>query len=93
MAKYQVMTWRDIPSQVKATDGDETARVSLPSFFQQEIDRVAMAEGVIDSDAYLEAWSWSAPEERSGSAQAVAEAVADEVGRAWRAANGREGAD
>ena len=89
MASYQVLSWRGIPAQVKATDGSDTANVRLPDFFQQEIDRVAMAEGLIDSDAYLDAWEWSEPAERSGTAHEVAEAVADEVASAWRDATGR----
>ena len=89
MANYQVMSWRDIPSQVKATDGEgATARVQLPPMFQQEIDRVAMAEGLTDSDEYLEGWGWSTPAERDGTPAEVAEAVATEVADAWREANG-----
>lgn len=88
MATYQVMSWRGIPSQVKATDSDgDTARRPLPAFFQQEIDRVAMAEGLIDSDEYLELWTWSATAEREGTAEDVAEAVALEVAEAWRRSN------
>ena len=85
MASYRVMSWRGIPSQVKATD-DTGATVSrmLPPYFLQEIDRVAMAEGLIDSDEYLESWTWSVEAAREGSAQEVAEAIADEVGAAWR---------
>ena len=85
MATYRVMSWRDIPSQVKATD-DSGATVSrtMPGSFQQEIDRVAMAEGLIDSDEYLEAWAWSAEVERNGSAEAVAAAVVEELAEAWR---------
>lgn len=88
MATYRIMSWRDIPTQVKATDEDGTsASRQLPPFFQQEVDRVAMREGLIDSDEYLEGWSWSEPMERPGGAEAVAEAVADEAAAAWRAAN------
>ena len=88
MATYNVLTWRGIPSQVKATDaGGETVRRPLPEFFQQEIDRVAMAEGLIDSDAYLEAWTWSEPAERDGPADEVAEALVAELGEEWLAAN------
>ena len=85
MVSYRVMSWRGIPSQVKATDEDgATSSVQLPAFFQQEIDRVAMAEGLIDDDAYLEAWAWSDPLEREGSAADVAQAVALEVAASWR---------
>lgn len=84
MASYQVMSWRDIPSQVKATDPDGAfVRRQLPAFFQQEIDRVAMAEGLIDSDAYLEAWAWSEPVERDGTAEEVAEALVGELADVW----------
>jgi len=91
MASYRVMSWRGIPSQVKATD-DTGATVSqqLPPFFLQEIDRVAMAEGLIDSDEYLEAWSWSDAAARAGSAEDVAAAVAEEVAETWRREHDRD---
>jgi hypothetical protein len=84
------MSWRDIPSQVKATD-DTGATVSemLSPFFQQEIDRVAMVEGAIDTDEYLDAWVWSAEASRDGSAKDVATSVANEVAEAWRRENDR----
>ena len=90
MASFRVMSWRGIPSQVKATD-DNGATVSqmLPPPFQQEIDRVAMAEGLADSDEYLEAWAWTEELSRDGSAEEVAKAVAEEVGEAWRQENDR----
>lgn len=80
MATYRVMSWRDIPSQIKATD-DSGATVSrmLPASFQAEIDRVAMAEGLIGSDEYLEAWVWSEPAKREGTAEEVAHIVLDEL--------------
>ena len=85
MATYRVMTWRDIPAQVQATDDSgETVSRPMPPFFQQEIDRVAMREGIIESDEYLEAWSWSAPAERDGDARDVAEALVNELEQDWR---------
>lgn len=80
MARFRVMSWRDIPSQVKATD-DNGATVSkmLPASFQQEIDRVAMAEGLVGTDEYLEAWDWSAEAERDGDAETVATAIVEEL--------------
>lgn len=87
-ATYEVLSWRDIPAQIKATDADGTeARAPLPTLFQQEIDRVAMAEDIIGSDAYLEEWRWSDPTEREGTAVEVAESVALEVADAWKRAN------
>ena len=85
MASYRVMSWRGIPAQVTATDasGASVSR-QLPAFFQQEIDRVAVAEGLIETDDYLEGWAWSDPDEREGTAKEVAEAVAAEAAETWK---------
>ena len=84
MASYRVMSWKGIPSQVKATDETgASASEMLPAFFMQEIDRVAMAEGLFGSDEYLEAWVWSDEMTRDGSAREVAAVVAQEVGDDW----------
>lgn len=89
MATCRVMSWRGIPSQVKASDDSgATASKQMPAFFQHEIDRVAMAEGLIDSDAYLEAWAWSEEADREGSAEVVVEELVEELGAAWRHENG-----
>jgi len=89
MATYQVMSWRGIPSQVKVNDeSGSTVRKQLPAFFRQEIDRVAMAEGIIESDAYLEAWAWSDEVAREGTADEVAAALVDELAEEWRRENG-----
>jgi len=50
----QVLYWQDVPSVVK--DGD--AKQQLSDWFQQEIDRRAMEQGLVGSDAYLEHWHW-----------------------------------
>jgi hypothetical protein len=84
MAQYRVMSWRGIPAQVQATDeAGRSVSQPLPPFFQQEIDRVAMAEGLVGTDDYLDAWEWSAETERPGAAGAVAQEVAEEISRAW----------
>ncbi len=80
MARYRVMSWRGIPSQVKATDatGASVARM-LPNRWQQEIDRVAMREDLAGTDEYLELWGWSAETERQGTAEETADAVLAEL--------------
>ena len=80
MARVQVLYWQEIPSLVKAT-GDDGAEVKrqLPDFFQQKIDRVAMEQGLLGGDAYLEQWRWSDPEERPGTPAEAAEAVEAEL--------------
>ncbi len=56
MAKLITVYWRDIPSQVIARRGRETAKVQLPMRFQEAIDRAAMRAGKGSSDKYLEDW-------------------------------------
>ena len=68
------------PSLVKAfaDDGTPVSR-QLDQWFQQEIDRRAMAQGLLESGAYLEAWSWGDQEERDGTADEVLDAVEHEL--------------
>jgi hypothetical protein len=80
MTRVQVLYWQEIPSLVRATaaDGTQVSR-QLPDWFQQEIDRVAMEQGLVGSDAYLEQWQWGEPEERDGAANDVLDAVEAEL--------------
>ena len=79
----QVLYWQEIPSLLRATaeDGSKLSR-QLPDWFQQQIDRVAMQQGLTGSDAYLEQWHWGEPEERDGSANEVLDAVEAELSAA-----------
>jgi hypothetical protein len=80
MTTVQVLYWQDVPSVIKATgdDGSEVKR-QLPDWYQQEIDKRAMVQGLTDSDAYLEQWHWSDPEERPGSPEDVIDAIEREL--------------
>lgn len=84
MARYRVLAWRDVPAQVQATDatGARASR-TMPAWFGQEIDRLAMREGLVGTDAYLELFAWSDEAERAGSADEVADAIVEELLRAW----------
>jgi hypothetical protein len=79
--RVQVLYWQDIPSLIRVTadDGTQLSR-QLPDWFQQEIDRVAMEQGLIGSDAYLEQWEWRDVEARgAGDANAVLDAVESDL--------------
>ena len=80
MTKLQILYWQNIPSLVRATgaDGSKVTR-QLPDSFQQEIDRVAMQQGLVGSDAYLEQWRWGEAVEREGSPTEVAEEAEREL--------------
>jgi hypothetical protein len=78
--RVQVLYWQEIPSLVRVTAGDGTQLSrQLPDWFQQEIDRVAMEQGLVGSDAYLEQWSWRDLEAREGSASDVLDAIEAEL--------------
>jgi hypothetical protein len=79
MATYQVLSWHGIPVGVKARDETGQARVNLPERFQVAVDAVATAAGLTDRASYLAGYQWSPAEERPGSAQEVARAVAAET--------------
>lgn len=79
MTRFQILYWADVPSLVRIVgdDGSKTAH-PLPDWFQQEIDRRAMEQGLIGSDAYLEQWHWGALQERDEQEDALVEAIAAE---------------
>jgi hypothetical protein len=80
MARYQILYWQDVPSVIKAfgDDGGETKR-QLPDWFQQEIDKRAMVQGLTGSDEYLEQWRWGEVEERPGTPDEVLDAIEREL--------------
>lgn len=78
--RVQVLSWQEIPSLVRVTadDGAQLSR-QLPDWFQQEIDRVAMAQGLVGSDAYLEQFGWRDLDPREGAPGEVLDAVEAEL--------------
>ena len=79
MASYRVLSWQEVPSQIKVEDDADDVTLQMPDRFQERIDRLAAERGLAGSDDYLAQWRWSEDEDRDGSAQAVAEAVRDEL--------------
>jgi len=78
--RLQVLYWQEIPSVIRVT-GDDGAQLSrqLPDWFQQEIDRVAMEQGLIGSDAYLEQWEWRDLDPRDGAPNDVLDAIESDL--------------
>lgn len=79
MAKYKILYWHDIPSQVRAEDENGRVGKQLPERFQLAIDEAAMHAKLIGSDAYTNGFQWSDEDERPGSAEEVAEAIVNEL--------------
>lgn len=61
MANLIIISWRDIPAQVIARKGRETAKAPLSARFQEAVDRAAMRAGRGTSNAYLADWKRSPP--------------------------------
>ncbi len=78
--QVRVLYWQEIPSLVRVTldDGTQQSR-QLPDWFQQEIDRLAMEQGLVGSDAYLEQFGWRELEPRDGATGDVLAAVEAEL--------------
>jgi hypothetical protein len=84
MARVKILSWRGIPTTVRARD-DEGRRVSrqLPDWFGKEVDRVAMREGLTGEDDYLGQLDWSEETEEPGDAEAAADAVVARLAAEW----------
>ncbi len=79
MAEYQVLYWREIPAQVRVFDGRRPVSAKMPDRFQEEIDRIAMEEGLEGSDDYLDQWKWTKRLERPGTVEEVMTALLQEL--------------
>ena len=79
MAEIQVVSWRDIPAQVKARQDRERTSRGLDPRFQEAVDAAAMRAGLTDTDDYLAEWRTSAWEERPGSPELAADQCAAEL--------------
>ena len=76
---YKILYWQEVPSQIKAEDERDDVTVSLPPRFMERIDQLAAKRNLQDADDYLAQWLWSEEQQRSGSAQEVADAVKAEL--------------
>ena len=83
MASLSVISWRDIPAQVIARRGRETAKVQLSQRFQEAVDSAAMRAGCAGTDSYLEEWKRGEPRECGDDLQAEAAAEAARLEAAY----------
>jgi hypothetical protein len=79
VATYRILSWLEIPSQIKATDDLDEVTVQLDSRFMERIDQLAAQRGLQGTDDYLAQWHWSDEQQREGTAEEVAHAVKDEL--------------
>jgi Virulence factor len=76
MAQLTVVYWRDIPAQVIAKQGRQTAKRQLAERFEKAIDRAAMRAKLTGTDAYLAEWRRADPVDCSADLEAEASAAA-----------------
>lgn len=96
MAKYKILYWKGIPSQVRVTDENGRVNRQLPPRFQEAIDSAAMSLGMIGSDAYTDGFQWGDEIEHPGAAEEVADAIAADLDKKhpsveWRSIIKKEG--
>ena len=57
MSDYQIISWRDVPVQVRVRGGGERRSCELPERFQQAATRSAYRARAITGEAYMSAWT------------------------------------
>jgi 5-methyltetrahydrofolate--homocysteine methyltransferase len=78
-AKFQILYWQDIPSEIKAWDDFDEVKISMPERFIVRIDASAQRQGLIQQDSYSAQFRWSDVAERAGSPREVADAIRREL--------------
>jgi hypothetical protein len=59
VTRYQILYWQQVPSLVRVLSAvGSPVSHQLPEWFQQEIDRQAMEQGLAGSNEYLAEWRW-----------------------------------
>jgi hypothetical protein len=79
LAQLVITYWRDIPAQVTAKEGRQSARRELSLRFTEAIDMAAMRSGAAGTDDYLAEWRRGAPEACENDLEAAAEAAAAKI--------------
>jgi hypothetical protein len=79
LADLIITYWRDIPAQVTAKQGRQTAKRELSLRFTEAIDMAAMRSGAAGTDDYLAEWRRGAPEPCGDELEAAAEAAAAKI--------------
>ncbi len=76
---YQIIYWRDIPSQIKAKIGRKRLSKPLSDRFMQIIDAAAMQSGDTDTDDYLAQWRTSEWQPIEGDADAFLDELVAQI--------------
>ncbi len=75
MIKVQIISWRDIPVQVRVKNGRFRHTRQLSTRFQQAVYRAAYRSKAISGDAYQDEWTVSKWQDQEGEVEEVLTAV------------------
>ena len=81
VARIRVLYWKEIPVQVQVETGGDRVSQMLDHRFQEAVDAVAMFEGSMGSDAYLEGWEWMDHGRAPGNPRQLAQDLAGRFNR------------
>lgn len=79
MASLTILYWRDIPAQILAREGRQSARRELSLRFTEAIDMAAMRSGAMESEAYLAEWRRGDPEPCEDNLEEAADRLMSEI--------------
>ncbi|MCO4055044.1 MAG: hypothetical protein HEQ16_13560 [Bosea sp.] len=83
MASLTILYWRDIPAQILAREGRQSARRELSLRFTEAIDMAAMRSGTMESEAYLAEWRRGVPEPCEDNLEEAADRLMSEIEAAY----------
>ena len=81
--KFQIISWRDIPAQLKIKAGRQRRGQPLSPRFIAAIDEAATRAGKIESNDYLAEWHSSDWQDREGDLEEIATALVAELEAAY----------
>jgi hypothetical protein len=79
LSRYQILYWKDLPSEIKVWDDFEQLKVALHIRFTERIDKEAMKLGLTGADAYAAQLRWGDEIERPGIPADVGAAIKAEL--------------
>tara|TARA_Y100001936_G_scaffold87786_1_gene86209 strand:- start:333 stop:683 length:351 start_codon:yes stop_codon:yes gene_type:complete len=58
MINIKIMYWKEIPVQILVENSSIKRSIELDQRFQQAVDAIAMFDGSMGTDEYLDGWQW-----------------------------------
>ena len=81
--QYQIISWRDIPAQVKVRTGRQRSSKPLSERFISAIDEAAMRAGKTGSDEYIAEWRNGDWQEQEGDLEEIAATLVADLEAAY----------